>query len=95
MIQDGLAYHYDLKDHLGNARVTFSNVPVTTTAQATMEVSAASVEEQVFEGVAESRQTLAYHNTTTISSSEPLSADAGLLLPFFCGRLYQNYVPLS
>ncbi len=43
MIKDGLAYHYDLKDHLGNTRVTFSNVPVTTTNTASMEASAAPV----------------------------------------------------
>ena len=61
------AYHYDLKDHLGNSRVTFSSKPVTTTAMATMEVSAAPEEEAVFEGVAESRQTLAFHNTTDAS----------------------------
>ena len=65
------AYHYDLKDHLGNARVTFTNVPVTTTNTASMEASAAPVEEQVFEGVAESRQTLAFHNTTDASTEEP------------------------
>ncbi len=81
MIKDGLAYHYDLKDHLGNARVTFSNIPVTTTAQATMEASAAPVEEAVFEGVAESRQTLAFHNTTDASSSEPQPNKVATLQP--------------
>ena len=81
MIKDGLAYHYDLKDHLGNARVTFSNVPVTTTNTASMEASAAPVEEAVFEGVAESRQTLAFHNTTTASSSEPQPNKVATLQP--------------
>ncbi len=81
MIQDGLAYHYDLKDHLGNARVTFSNVPVTTTNTASMEASAAPVEEAVFEGVAESRQTLAFHNTTTASSEEPQPNKVATLQP--------------
>ena len=81
MIKDGLAYHYDLKDHLGNTRVTFSNVPVTTTAQATMEASAAPTEEAVFEGVAESRQTLAFHNTTDASSEEPQPNKVATLAP--------------
>ncbi len=94
MIKDGLAYHYDLKDHLGNTRVTFSNVPVTTTNTASMEASAAPVEEAVFEGVAESRQTLAFHNTTNTSSSEPLSADAGLLPPFSVVSPTGSYVPI-
>ncbi len=81
MIKDGLAYHYDLKDHLGNVRVTFSSVPVTMTVMATMEASAAPVEEAVFEGVAESRQTLAFHNTTDASSSEPQPNKVATLQP--------------
>ena len=81
MVKDGLAYRYDLKDHLGNARVTFSNVLVTTTAQATMEASAAPTEEAVFEGVAESRQTLAFHNTTDASTDEPQPNKVATLRP--------------
>ena len=81
MIQDGLAYHYDLKDHLGNARVTFSNVSVTTTNTASMEASTALVEEAVFEGVAESRQTLAFHNTTDPSIAEPEPQQVATLMP--------------
>ncbi len=81
MIQDGLAYHYDLKDHLGNVRVMFSSVPVTMTVMATMEADAAPVEEAVFEGVAESRQTLAFHNTTDASSSEPQPNKVATLQP--------------
>ena len=32
LMMEDRAYHYDLKDHLGNSRVTFSSKPVTTTA---------------------------------------------------------------
>ena len=81
IVKDGLAYHYDLKDHLGNTRVTFSNIPVTTTAQATMEAGVASVEEAVFEGVAESRRTMAFHNTTDATIGEPDPKQVAALLP--------------
>ena len=81
MVKEGLAYHYDLKDHLGNSRVTFSNVPVTTTAQATMEAAAAPTEEAIFEGVAESRHTMAFHNTTDASADEPDPNQVAALLP--------------
>ncbi len=81
MVKDGLAYHYDLKDHLGNTRVTFSDTPITTTAMATMEASAAPVEEAVFEEVAESRQTLAFHNTTEASPQEPQPNKVATLMP--------------
>ena len=46
-----------------------------------MEASTALVEEAVFEGVAESRQTLAFHNTTTASSSEPQPNKVATLQP--------------
>ncbi len=75
------AYHYDLKDHLGNTRLTFSSVPTTTSATASMEASAASIEEQIFEGVAESRHTMAFHNTTDANASEPDPNQVAALLP--------------
>ena len=81
LMMDDRAYHYDLKDHLGNSRVTFSSKPVTTTAMASMEMSAAPEEEAVFEGVAESRQTLAFHNTTDASIQEPEPQQVATLLP--------------
>ena len=81
MVKDGLAYHYDLKDHLGNTRVTFSSVPVTSSATASMEAAAAPREEQVFEGVAESRHTMAFHNTTAANATEPNPNQVAALLP--------------
>ena len=78
---ENLAYHYDLKDHLGNTRVTFSDKPITLTAMASMEMSAAPLEEAVFEGVAESRQTLAFHNTTDPSIAEPEPQQVATLMP--------------
>ena len=81
LMMEDRAYHYDLKDHLGNSRVTFSSKPVTTTAMATMEASAAPEEEAVFEGVAESRQTLAFHNTTDPSITEPEPQQVATLMP--------------
>ena len=81
LMMEDRAYHYDLKDHLGNSRVTFSSKPVTTTAMASMEMSAAPEEEAVFEGVAESRQTLAFHNTTDPSIQEPEPQQVATLMP--------------
>ena len=81
LMMEDRAYHYDLKDHLGNSRVTFSSKPVTTTAMASMEMSAAPEEEAVFEGVAESRQTLAFHNTTDPSITEPEPQQVATLMP--------------
>ena len=81
LMMEDKAYHYDLKDHLGNSRVTFSSKPVTTTSMASMEMSAAPEEEAVFEGVAESRQTLAFHNTTDPSIAEPAPQQVATLMP--------------
>ena len=81
LMMDDRAYHYDLKDHIGNTRVTFSSKPVTTTTMASMEMSAAPLEEAVFEGVAESRQTLAFHNTTDPSIAEPEPQRVATLMP--------------
>ena len=36
-----------------------------------MEAATAATEEQVFEGVAESRRTMAFHNTTDANATEP------------------------
>ena len=74
-------YHFDLTDHLGNVRVTFSDQAVTTTATASMEASQAPTEEAIFTGVAESRQTMAFHNTTEASINEPDPRQVALLLP--------------
>ncbi|MGB3852103.1 MAG: DUF6443 domain-containing protein [Tunicatimonas sp.] len=74
-------YHFDLRDHLGNVRVTFSDQPVTTTATATMETAAAPTEEALFMGVAQSRHTLAFHNTTDASSEELNPNKVATLLP--------------
>ena len=64
-------YHYDLRDHLGNVRLTFSEEPMVESSDLTMETPAAPAEEALFEHVAAARQTLAFHNTTTASSAEP------------------------
>ena len=74
-------YHFDLKDHLGNIRVTFSDKPTTQAAMASMELGAAPLEEALFSGVAESRQTLAFHNTTDASIQEPEPNQVATLLP--------------
>ncbi len=64
-------YHYDLRDHLGNVRLTFSEEPMVASSDLTMETPAAPTEEALFEHVAAARQTLAYHNTTDASREEP------------------------
>ena len=74
-------YHYDLTDHLGNTRLTFSEEDQLMTSKASMEAGVALVEEAVFEGVAERRQTLAFHNTTKASSREPEPNKVATLLP--------------
>ena len=48
---------------------------------ASMEMNAAPEEEAVFEGVAESRQTLAFHNTTDPSIQEPEPQQVATLMP--------------
>ena len=48
---------------------------------ASMEMSMAQEEEAVFEGVAESRQTLAFHNTTDPSITEPTPNQVATLMP--------------
>ena len=74
-------YHYDLSDHLGNTRLTFSEEPMTMNSMASMEMSAAPLEEALFQNLASSRQTLAYHNTTDASISEPVPNKVATLLP--------------
>ena len=64
-------YHYDLRDHLGNVRLTFSEEPMVESSDLTMETPAAPTEEALFEHVAAARQTLAFHNTTDASREEP------------------------
>ena len=75
------AYHFDLKDHLGNVRVTFSSVPVVLKQMLTMETTAAPEEEILFEGVSAHRQTLAFHNTTEASQLAPSPNKVATLLP--------------
>ena len=72
-------YHYDLRDHLGNVRLTFSEEPMVESSDLTMETPAAPTEEVLFEHVAAARQTLAYHNTTDASSNEPQPNKVALL----------------
>ena len=66
-------YHYDLKDHLGNIRTTFSSQMSTTVAIATMEEDNAGYEETLFQNLSESRVPSGTHNTTpeTIDIPEP------------------------
>ena len=72
--ESGYEQHYDLKDHLGNVRLTFSDQPVVTTFAATMETGGetAAREDAYFDNVGESRQTLAYHNATAASQEDPV-----------------------
>ena len=75
------AYHFDLKDHLGNVRATFSSVPMVLRQMLTMETTAAPEEEMLFDGVADHRQTLAFHNTTEASQLAPSPNKVATLLP--------------
>ncbi len=70
---DSFTQHYDLGDHLGNTRVTFQSSETITTFAASMETGGdlAAREGAYFEGVDDSRQTLAYHNASPPSSEEP------------------------
>ena len=76
---------YDLKDHLGNTRVTFNAEPTTTTfitsAETGEDGSIAQIEETLFENVAETRSTQAYHNSTLPSKQEPTPNKVALLNP--------------
>ncbi|MGB3848615.1 MAG: hypothetical protein WA958_01510 [Tunicatimonas sp.] len=69
--EGSFVYHYDLRDPLGNVRLTFSEVPMVESSDLTMETPAAPTEEALFEHVAAARQTLAFHNTTDASNDEP------------------------
>ncbi|MEO0333499.1 MAG: RHS repeat-associated core domain-containing protein, partial [Bacteroidota bacterium] len=64
----GYAYHYDIRDHLGNTRVTFSSETETDTYLATMEQELEVDEEQLFGNVYESRQLDQLTNTTPASA---------------------------
>ena len=66
----GYAYYYDLRDHLGNTRVTFSSEMVTDSYLATMELELANDEEVLFGNVADTRQLDQLTNST--QSSIPL-----------------------
>ncbi len=65
--------HYDLKDHLGNVRLTFSSETVQASMSASMETGGNSpaLEEQYFDNIAETRQTLEFHNATKPTTDEP------------------------
>lgn len=69
----GFTQHYDIKDHLGNVRLTFASEETLTTFAATMESGGnlAMREEAYFEGIDDSRRALAYHNASPPSSEEP------------------------
>ena len=67
----GYAYHYDLRDHLGNTRVTFSSETQTDSYLATMEPELANDEEVLFGNVAESRQLDQLTNSTEPSIPTP------------------------
>ena len=71
---EGFTQHYDLKDHLGNVRLTFAAEQTLTTFAASMETGGtlAEREEAYFENIEDSRQTLAYHNASPPSSEEPV-----------------------
>ena len=60
----GYAYHYDLRDHLGNTRVTFSSETITDSYLATMEPELADDEEVLFGNVIETRQLDQLTNST-------------------------------
>ena len=74
---------FDIKDHLGNTRVTFNAGTTTTTVTASSETGGeiALTEEAVFENVAETRTTQAYHNSTAASAQEPNPNKVALLNP--------------
>ena len=69
----GFTQHYDIQDHLGNVRLTFAAEETQASMTASMETGGNSpaLEEQYFENVAETRQTLAYHNATAPNTDEP------------------------
>ena len=67
----GFAYHYDLRDHLGNTRVTFSSETQTDSYLATMEPALAEDEEVLFGNVAETRQLDRLTNSTDPSIPLP------------------------
>ncbi|WKN43205.1 DUF6443 domain-containing protein [Tunicatimonas pelagia] len=65
--------HYDLKDHLGNVRLTFAAEQTQASMSASMETGGNSpaLEEQYFDNIAETRQTLEFHNATQPNTDEP------------------------
>ena len=65
-------YHFDLKDHLGNIRTTFSSQMSTTIAIATMEEGNAEQEEALFENL--DRHPSVMHNTTPGAESNQVAA---------------------
>ena len=68
----GWSYQYDLKDHLGNTRLTFESQESVVLFSATMETGGnlSAREEEYFDNVAETRQTLEYHNATQPNTEE-------------------------
>ncbi len=67
----GYAYHYDLRDHLGNTRVTFSSETQTDSYSATMEPELATDENILFGNVIETRQLDQLTNSTEPSIPTP------------------------
>ncbi|MEM8970023.1 MAG: RHS repeat-associated core domain-containing protein, partial [Bacteroidota bacterium] len=87
----GFAYHYDIRDHLGNTRVTFSSETETDTYLATMEMGdvsgeVAAEEEQLFSNINETRQTYLNANTTA-SSNEVTNPNRAARLNAAQGRV--------
>ncbi|MEM9858213.1 MAG: RHS repeat-associated core domain-containing protein [Bacteroidota bacterium] len=82
----GWEYQYNLKDHLGNTRVTFTTKPKTVEFTASFESERAAEEEALYYNVAESRVTFSAadanvdggNEVTRINGSQPMGAGLAL-----------------
>ena len=80
-----MLHHYNLLDHLGNTRITFSTLPESYTFKATMESENATDEEAYFTNVPETRVSMAAANNTPdgskaarVESTDPIGPMAML-----------------